>query len=156
MTEEEELKARLEAARQKSAELEQRREERMELQRLRDQVEDAERKARLEEALADAEAEHGEVGRHLRVVHATYSDGHVLGSVIVKRPNPLIWKRFRDAGTNGKLKDQDIEKLWRPSLVWPDASAVEALIEELPHTQMKLADACAALAGARTEELAGK
>ena len=153
--EEEELRARLEAAREKRAALEKGREERLELNRLRDQVEAEERRARLEEALVAAEEKHGELGKHLRVVHATYSDGHVRGSVIVKRPNALIWKRFRDA-SGSKAKDSDYEKLWRGSLVWPDASAVEALIEELPHTQIKLADACAVLAGAGVDELAGK
>lgn len=152
--EEQELRARLEVAREKRTVLERGRESRLELSRLRDQVEAEERRARLEEALVAAEEKHGELGKHVRIVHATYSDGHVRGSVIVKRPNALIWKRFRDA--SGKAKDSDYEKLWRGSLVWPDASAVEALIEELPHTQIKLADACAVLAGAGADEIAGK
>jgi len=153
VTEEEQLKARLEAARQKTAEFERRREERLETQQLRDQVEDAERQARLEEAIADAEAEHGALGRHIKVVHAIYDDEHIRGSMIIKRPNPLIFKRFRDTGS---MKSKDIEKLWCSCLVWPDKSSVESMIEELPHTELKLANACADLAGASKKEIAGK
>lgn len=149
----EELRARLAAARKRNEELQRERLARAATRKLEREVAEAERETRLREAIDDAEAEHGAEGEHIAVVHATYGNGSILGSIIVKRPAPQIWKRFRDTKS---VKDADLEKLWRACLVWPDVETVERYCEELPHTPLSMVQTITTLAGVAKEELTEK
>lgn len=156
-TEKAKLEAELASLRAERAARAASRDEALDLQRLRDQIQDEGRTSELEQQLVDAEAKHGPLGRGVAVVHATYADGHVLGSIIVKRPHQATWKRFRDRISDDKAKKGDeIDRLWRSNIVWPDVATVDRYVAELPFTDDKLADACAALCGVRSEEAAGK
>ncbi len=112
---------------------------------LRDRVETEERKATDEEAVFTAEGEHG--AKRIRVVETDF------GCVIVKRPNPVHYKRFRDRES---AKTADLEKLVRPCLVYPDASAFDRMLDEAPATLDRVADAVVHLAGFRAKEVSGK
>lgn len=109
------------------------------------EVEEAERDARDEEAIAEAEDAHG--AEKIAVVRTS------IGCVIVKRPNPLIYKRFRD---KGEAKTADLDKLVRNALVYPDASKFDSMLEELPATLDHAANKVVELAGFRAKEVSGK
>lgn len=109
------------------------------------EVETAEREAADAEAIAKATAEHG-AGK-IAIVETD------LGVVIVKRPNPVLYKRFRDKES---AKTADLEQLVRPCLVHPDPSRWDAMLEEQPATLDRVADRVVFLAGFRGKELSGK
>jgi hypothetical protein len=142
-----ELRARDAAARETIAKVEAERAGREELERLRADVERREQQAKDAPAIAAAEAEHGPVGKRIAVI------GTDLGAVVVKRPPHLLYKRFID---KDKRKSDDIWQLVRPCIVYPEASRVDAICEELPATLYRLGDAVVELAGFRTEEVSGK
>lgn len=146
-----ELRARIEAAAKA-------REERKASQNEDRELADLEREAALAEALVDAEAAHGPLGRKLLVVNATQPDGTVIGSVIVKTASSADFSRFRNAIATAKGQEIDHaqEKLWRPNVVFPPLAEVDRLVSELPFLSTALADAVARLCGVRSEELAGK
>ncbi len=110
-----------------------------------ERVETEEQKAADEEAISAAEAKHGT--KRIRVVRTE------LGCVIVKRPNAVLYKRFRDQES---AKTEDLEKLTRPCLVHPDASAYDRMLNEEPGTLDRVADAVIFLAGFRAREVSGK
>jgi len=110
-------------------------------------VADLRRKVADEKAIAAAEAAHGLVGKVIEVVP---TDG---GVVIVKRANPLIYRRFMDTG---KFTSEACDALVRTCLVHPSVGAYEALIEDYPSTPVSAANAIARLAGVRAAELSGK
>jgi hypothetical protein len=140
-----ELRARLERAKIESATIAARRDEGEELRALRDEVEKAERDARNAAALEKAELEHG-----AKKIAAVYTDS---GVVIVKRPNHLLFRRFQDAGEHSTMA---LEKLVRPCLVHPDGGAFETILEELPGTLLRTANAVTDLALGRTQEVSKK
>ena len=121
-------------------------------------VAEAKRLDELEAALVEAEREHGPMGRGVAVVHARYADGALVGSVIVKRPHHAFWTRFQGkvADLTGDRRDEELQKLWRHCLVWPEIGAVEAVVRELPNTPIRLVEAISRLTGAHTEEVSGK
>jgi hypothetical protein len=98
-------------------------------------------------ALADAEAEHGPIDVKIGVVETD------LGIVILKRAHANFYKRFQD---QGRFKTADVEKLVRPSVVYPDADAFDRILDELPATLVACGNKLAALAGQRAEDLTGK
>lgn len=100
-----------------------------------------------DQAIDKAEAEHGPIGKRIALVRTD------LGTVILKRAHPHIFKRYSDKGS---IKSTDLEALVRPSLVYPEVGKFDAILEDLPATLMRCADAIAVLAGVRTEELQGK
>lgn len=144
---EEAIKARLEAVRARRAELEQAAAGRAAERSLAEQLEREERELKDREALDAAEAEHGALGRRIAAVHTD------LGVVIVKRSNAVLFKRFQDKGS---VKSEDLDKLVRPCLVYPDGGAFDRILDELPATLLRVANAVSELAGARAEEVAGK
>jgi hypothetical protein len=108
------------------------------------------------QAICDAEEKHGQCleygaavadGRKIAVVRTD------LGSVIVKRPNHLIFKRFQDSG---EANAQEFDRLVRPCLVHPDGATFDRYIEDQPAILARVAGAVATLAGVRMKELAGK
>lgn len=111
-----------------------------------DLVEAEERDAADEEAIANAEEAWGGP-KKIAVIRTT------TGCVIVRRPKPAIYKRFRDVG---KTKTVDLEKLVRSCLVYPDGNALDKIFDEEAGTLDRAANAVVELAGFRTEEVSGK
>lgn len=144
-TDSDDLDARLAAARARRNAAEERRNALAEAEEKRREVEAEERDARDEEAIADAEAEHGP--RRIAVVRTD------VGCVIVKRPNPVIYKRFRD---RGETKTVDLEKLVRSCLVHPDSNAFDRLLDDVPAALDRAANAVVELAGFRAKEVSEK
>jgi hypothetical protein len=110
-------------------------------------LEREERALRDEAAIAAAEAQHGPVGKRLAVVQTTE------GVIIVKRPNPLVFKRYQDEGNH---KSEAVDKLVRPCLVYPTKTEFDRICEEQPATLVRVGSHVVALAGFRQEEAAGK
>jgi len=98
-----------------------------------------------EKALADAEEKH--TAKRVRMVRTD------MGAIIVKRPHPAIFKRFQDKGS---MKTDDLDALVRPNVVYPDLGRFDQILEELPATLIRLADAIAGLAGTRGDDISGK
>lgn len=139
------LQERLQRAKKKREAARQRREELESKGELERRVQAEEQAAIDEEALFNAESEHG------RNKIATVDTP--MGMIIVKRPNPLHFKRFQDKES---AKTKDLEQLVRPCVVHPDMNRFDAILEELPATLTRCADRVATLAGVRVRELSGK
>lgn len=142
-----ELEERLRKARAERARLEEERALREPELALLEQVEAEELALKNAQAVADAEATHGPVGKKIRTVETSS------GVVIVKRPNHLLFRRFQDSG---KVSTDECERLVRPCLVYPDAATFDRWAEEEPGIIVRAANACAQLAGIRAEEVSGK
>jgi len=69
--------------------------------------------------------------------------------VILRRPSSIHYKRFRD---KGKANTIAFEKLVRPCVVHPDATAFDRILDEEPGTLDRCASAVVELAGFRDEE----
>lgn len=143
----EDLEKRLAELRAQRRQLEAEAEQRAAERSLHDQVEAEERAIKDREAITKAEQDHGPVGRKLAVVETD------LGAVILKRSNPLHYKRFSDAET---LATAELEKLVRPCLVHPTMPTFEAYLEEQPAILLRCANAICVLAGVRAKEVSGK
>lgn len=138
-----ELEARLKAAVGSKARFDEARQ----TAELRRRVEEAERVAADLEVLEGLIAKHGEIGDRLAVLHTS------AGMVVVKRPNPLHYRRFQDQ------KDQQTEHvatLVRTCLVHPSATGFETICNELPATLLQVADLVASLAGVGKGRVEGK
>jgi hypothetical protein len=98
-----------------------------------------------EETIERFEAEHGPTK-----IKAIRSDA---GLVIVKRPHRVVFKRFQDKGS---IKTDDVEQLVKSCLVHPTKDAFDQMVDDLPALLHQCADACARLAGVRTEETNAK
>lgn len=142
---ENELRDRLQKAEARRLEAERKREDLADSRSLEQQVTDAEIAAADAEAMADAEEKHG--------AHKVKSIGTALGCVIVKAPNPLIFRRFQDRGEH---KTSDMEALVRKCLVYPTATALDRIIEEEPATIARAANCVVELAGFRESEVSKK
>lgn len=143
----EDLRTRLAAARNTRTALEQAKADRDEKTAIEELVEQEERAARDAEALDKAETTIGKLGKKIALVQTD------MGAIIVKRPNAVLFKRFVDTSS---LKTDDLDKLVRPCLVHPPVAEFDRILDELPATLMRVANAVTALAGVRTEEAAGK
>ena len=99
------------------------------------------------EALAKAEAEHGPVGKKIRVV-STPS-----GSIILKRAGNAAFRRFMDAP---KASVDEAERLVKPCVVYPSRADFERITDEYPALWIRLAGALTILAGHKAEELQEK
>jgi len=140
------LEERLAAARTRTREANAKRDALEEERTLLEQVEAAEHEARDTEAIANAEAEHG--AHKISAIKTKRN-----GSVIVKCPHPIVYKRFRD---KGDAKTTDLEKLVRKCLVYPNAGRFDTILEDEPATLDRAANACVELAGFRLKEVSGK
>lgn len=146
----EDLRARKAKAQAAIAEIEAKRAKREEAGAEAREVERLERKAKDDAAIADAEEKLGELGLKFAAVETD------LGVVIVKRPNPMVFKRWQDLGADRMVKSVEVEKLVRTCLVYPAAESFERLCEELPATPARLASAIVDLANGRAKEVSGK
>jgi hypothetical protein len=146
----EEIKA-LEARRDKAlAQLEQfekAREDRRKAQLARREAEDAENDSRDAPHIAKAEEEIGPIGTKIALVETT------LGTIIVKRPNHLVWKKYT---RKEKVSADDVEALIRTCLVYPEKARFDAIWEELPGVGSRLIDAVSDLAGLMGRDRRGK
>ena len=140
-----ELNARLDAANAKAESARLDREALETSGELERKVVAAERAASDERALYEAEAEHG-----ARKIGTVATD---LGLIIVKRANPILFKRFQDSES---VKTEDLEKLVRPCVVHPTMREYDAIIEELPAALVRVADRVMYLAGVRAKDTGGK
>jgi len=140
-----ELETRLAAARERRRAAEAKREQTASALSTQAMVEAEERDAADAEAIAKAEEEIGE--RRIAVIRTE------LGAVIVKRPNPVLYKRFRDKES---AKTQDLEMLVRPCLVHPPFARFDAMLEEQPAVLDRVADRVVFLAGFRGKEVSEK
>ena len=143
--EQEQLKERLDAARARQRSAEAKRERLQSERATLEEVEAAELEARDEEAIAKAEDEND--ARRIAVVRSSY------GAVILRRPNPVIYKRFRD---RGEAKTVDLEKLVRGCLLYPDVAGFDRILDEEPGTLDRCASSVIELAGFRLKEVSGK
>jgi hypothetical protein len=75
------------------------------------------------------------------------------GIVIVKRAHPAVFKQFQEAD---EMTTEVIEKLVRPSLVYPDKETLGKWMETHPAKLVEVANAIAILAGARGGKVKGK
>lgn len=110
-------------------------------------VEAEERAGRDADAIAAAIGDHGPLGTKIAAVETD------LGVIIVKRSNPVLFKRFQD---HGSTKTAELDKLVRPCLVYPTPDAFDRIVEELPATLSRVASAVCELAGIRSQEVQGK
>lgn len=146
-----ELEQRLAAARAERARIQAERDRREQERALADELEREERALADEQAIADAEAEHGPLGKRIEAVHTGQ------GVVIVRRPNPASFRRWQDRNVSSKdITMDDAEQLVRPALVRPDKATFDRWVQEEPGILPRCAAACSRLAGARLEEMAGK
>lgn len=141
------LKERQAAARARKRAAEERREAMRSARELPAEVEADEIEARDEEAIADAEEKHGSIGKKIRVIRTE------LGCVILKRPHPASYKKFRDKAETDTVA---FEKLVRPCVVYPDAVALDLILDELAGVLDRCANAVVELAGFRQKEAGPK
>lgn len=142
-----ELAERLERVRAERARLAEERQRRETERELLERVEAEELALQDEQVIAKAEDDHGPLGKRIAAVHTRS------GVVIVKRPNPVLWKRFVDAS---KQTADELERLVRPCVVHPDKASFDRYLEEEPALLVRCADHVATLAGVRMGEVSGK
>lgn len=117
------------------------------------QLADEELIAAEEQGLADdkaidkAIAEHGPIGKRIAVVKTD------MGAIVLKRPTSGTFKRFQDAGS---MKHDALEQLVRPSVVHPTLGTFDMIMEALPATMLRCADAVSVLAGVRRDDVSAK
>jgi multidrug efflux pump subunit AcrA (membrane-fusion protein) len=130
---------------------------RVEAEALADQLAEQRRLLELETAVVEAEEKHGALGRKIAIVHFRRADESIAGSCILKKPNHQIHRRFQLTDTKGEAaKSAEIDKLFLHCLVWPSVEKFEALVEEHPGASAVLLNTIGKLAGASSEETAGK
>jgi hypothetical protein len=100
-----------------------------------------------DQAIEAAEIEHGPVGKQIMVINTD------LGAIIVKRSHPNMFKRFQDKGST---RTEDLDKLVRHCLVYPQPAEFDRILKELPASLLRCADAVSFLAGVRMEDVTGK
>lgn len=149
-TEQDEIKAiqaEIETARAKREEIENRREAKGKITALRAELE-AEKRAALEaEVQEKLEAEHGPLGVKIARVDTTE------GAIFLRKPGEMFFRRFMD---KGKTSHEDLLKLVRPSLLYPDKARFDAILEEVPAALLRCANAVCKLCGIGAEESAAK
>ena len=149
MTDEERqaLEARLAEATARRQAAEEKREARLTASTLLARVEAEELAARDAEAVERCEQEHGAIGKALRLVETEQ------GAIILKRPHPATYKRFRD---KGEANTAAFDKLVRPCVVHPGKVEFDRMLEEMPAILDRCANAVVELAGFRAREISGK
>lgn len=141
------LKAREAEAEAALAPHEAARAQRAELAAYRRTVEAKERAIKDAPEIERAEAEHGPIGEKIAVIETD------MGAIVIKRPEPAVFKRFQDKGAT---KTDDLLALVKPCLVYPDAKRLGTILDALPATLSRLADEAVTLAGLRAKEVSGK
>lgn len=112
-----------------------------------DEVLAMQREIAKEKALEKLEVEHGPVGTHLHVFDTDE------GAIVVKRPAPVVFKRYVDAKVQG---DEQRMQLVQACVVYPERAEFNRIAEALPGAVATLVIAVNRLAGFRNEDAAGK
>jgi predicted transcriptional regulator len=152
----EEMEARLAAARARRTEIAAARAKRDEALELSERLAAEERGVKDDEALEAAERKHGAIGKGIVVLRTD------LGCVIVKRPPGPLYKRF--AEITDKITVVDCEKLVRPSIVYPgdverevvDMGAVDRIFDTYHAAPIQLAGMVRDLVTGKIVEAEGK
>ncbi|AUX25154.1 uncharacterized protein SOCEGT47_056980 [Sorangium cellulosum] len=143
------LEKELEAEREALAAAEAKRERDRQAAVLREQIEETRRRRKEEEALAEAEARHGPLGKKIEAVQT------IEGLVIVKAPDGIKARKWMDQhGENPKA--QACRELARPCVVYPSLDRFDEIIAERPVVVVSTANAVLKLAGLGGKELGGK
>lgn len=142
-----ELRDRAAAVRAEREALEAERARKAEVETARAELAAEEQRLKDEPEIAKAVNEHGAIGSKIAVVETD------MGAIVVKRPPPVVFKRFQDKGST---KTDDFWSLVKPCIVYPDVRRVNEILEALPGTLGSLADEVVTLAGYRTKEAGGK
>lgn len=116
------------------------------LELLRLEAEAEERAAVEAEVFAKLEAEHGPIGKRLKVVPTD------AGAIVVKRPPLVTFRKFQDQHD----KPGALERLVYPCLLHPSKVDFDRLCEEIPAALMLAANAVTELAGVGNRDLSGK
>jgi hypothetical protein len=140
-------KARLRELKAQRAELVARREAAAEEAAAAEDMRREERALRDEQALDAAIAKHGALDKRVATVETD------LGLIIVTRPTALKYRRFQDKGS---FETDDVIAFVRPCVVHPPLAEFDELLDELPATLIRLANAVVKLAGQRKGELEKK
>lgn len=140
MSQGDEREARLKAAKEAKAAFEARQVAREAARAADAELLTLEREVKEAEAIEKAELELGARGEHYDIVPTIY------GIVIVKRPHPVIFRRFQD---EGKATVESLTKLVDHARYYPDQSALDSLLDKQPAKLTECADAVCTLAGAR-------
>jgi hypothetical protein len=135
--------ARLEA---EHAALEERRRAREASSATKDRLAELQREVQTAKLLEQFEAE-GERGVDFDLVET------VAGPIVVKRPHPATFKKFRDGG---KYSSAAIEDFVRPCVAHPSKAELGPILERFPGVVDELADVAFALARGRSKRVAGK
>lgn len=141
------LQARIAAARTESQAIDAAEAERRELEALEAEAEAAERAVRDARAIVEAEKKLGRRGKAFEVVTTD------LGAVILRRPDPIRYKRFVD---EAKTSQDEIEAFVRTCREYPPEAEFSKLLEELPGSLGAMSNAVGQLAGIHLAEVQGK
>jgi multidrug efflux pump subunit AcrA (membrane-fusion protein) len=144
------LQKQLDAARDAADKARDRRERASQIARMREELETAQREAREEEALAEAEAQYGPIGKKLGRV--TLEIG---GMVLVKPPDGIKFRQWQDQHQD-KITHDALRQLVRPCVVYPPSGDFDALIADRPAALMHVANKVHELAGFKLKQIGGK
>lgn len=103
-----------------------------------------------DKALADAIAKHGQIGKGVALVETPD------GMIVVKRPNPILFRRFQDTSKGEAPTLDEVEKLVRPCVVHPSIASFESILDAQPGVLVRCGNAVCALAGVAQGEVRGK
>lgn len=142
----ESVKDKIKAAREKLAAVRAAREAELAPEREARELARLERELRDEDAIAAAQAKHGEKG--IEVIRTD------LGVVIVKPANPLKFNKYQDEGKTDTFSMMAL--VVQGPLVHPKTSEFEKICEALPLTLLRTVDAVFLLAGAQQRDISGK
>jgi integrase len=116
-------------------------------EQLRRENEALENEVRDAPAIAAAVQEHGPIGTKTALVETS------MGTIVVKRPQHLVWKKYTQ---KDKVTPDDVERLIRSCLVYPDKARFDEIWETLPGVGARLIDAVGELAGLMGRDRSGK
>jgi hypothetical protein len=118
-------------------------------------AEEAKQKKHLEEELVLAEIEERESYVLDTDIIAVFSpkDGSM---IVVKTPKEAAFQSFQKKMQTDKTEASDYWTLVKTALVYPDKTALDAIVQAAPGMLIQAANACIQLAAATKQEAAGK
>jgi len=139
---------------QRLLELQARKQERAKAAAIKKLEAEVPRKVALAEALDKAEEEHGPEPDFLRIISCESGD------IIVKRPDAILFRalqaRLGSDKTTPQRKQEEMEKLVRSTVVWPDQDTLDRILNRQPAVQGRISNAMMALAGVQEDEATEK
>ncbi|WP_437285660.1 hypothetical protein [Sorangium sp. So ce406] len=143
------LEKELESEREALTAAEAKRERERQAAVLKEQIEETRRRRKEEEALSEAEAKYGPLGKKIEALQT------IEGLVIVKAPDGIKARKWMDQhGENPKV--QACRELARPCVVYPPLERYDEIIADRPVVVISTANAVLKLAGLGGKELGGK